>query len=125
MAKGGGKNAILLIIAVAAIGGAIYGIMSMKQENPQYDQMVYWIDPESVMKDPQVTASHKASETLALQGKSLVDDPAAEERLVKAGVCGHCGKYYPLIGHGQMPENCPVCKQSLAGFDTSGNRVGG
>ncbi len=113
MAKGSGKNAVLLIIAVAAIGGAIYGIMSMKTENPQEDQWVYYIDPESVNSDPQVTAQLKISQIKDYMGKQLVDDPAADERLVKAGICPHCGKYFPLIGHGEKPDNCPVCKASL------------
>lgn len=122
MAKsGGGKNAILLIIAVAAIGGAIYGLMSMKNENPQYDQIIYYIDPESVLNEPQVTASLKASQLKEYSGKQLVDDPAADERLVRAGICGHCKKFVPLEGHGTMPANCPVCKKSLKEFDQNGN----
>lgn len=124
MAKsGGGKNAFLLIIAVAAIGGAIYLITSMKNENPQYDQWVYYVDPESVTKDPQITAKIKASEILDYADKQLVDDAEADARLVKAAICGHCGKYLPLIGHGQLPDACPVCKKSLAGFDKEGKPV--
>lgn len=126
MAKGGGgKNAILLIVVVAAIGGAIYFYKSMMPKgNEQYDQVIYYIDPESVMKDPQVTAKIKTSELKAYSNKQLVDDPAADERLVRAGICGHCGKYMPLVGHGGMPTHCPVCKKSLEGFDANGNPLG-
>lgn len=125
MAKGGGKNAVLLIIAVAAIGGAIYGISTMGNEVAQNEQFVYFVDPQSLMSDPQVTAKVTVNELAALNGAKLVDDPAADERLVKAGVCPHCGKYFPLIGHGQVPDECPVCKQSLEGYDKNGNRLGG
>ncbi len=125
MAKGGGKNAVLLIIAVAAIGGAIYGITSMKNENPQNDQWIYYLDPESVNSDPQVTAKLKVSQLKDYADKPLVDDPAADDRLVKAGVCGACGKYYPLIGHGEKPAACPVCKADLANYDKEGNALGG
>ena len=86
MAKGGGKNAILLIIAVAAIGGAIYGITDYAT-------------------------------------KSLAEDPAVEERLVNAGICGHCGKYVPLVGHGSLPETCPICNESLEGYSKSGAKL--
>lgn len=123
MAKGGGKNAILLIIAVAAIGGAIYGITSMKQENPQYDQWVYYVDPVTLQDEQQVTYKIRASEIKDYATKSLAEDPAVEERLVNAGICGHCGKYIPLVGHGSLPETCPVCKESLEGYSKSGTKL--
>lgn len=125
MAKGGGKNAILLIIAVAAIGGAIYSLSTMKKENPQLDQWIYFVDPQSIQSDTQITAKIKLSELKDYQTKPLVSDPEAEERLVKAGVCGHCGKFFELVGHGEMPEKCAVCKQSLEGFDMHGHKAGG
>lgn len=122
MAKsGGGKNAILLIIAVAAIGGAIYSLMSMKTENPQMEQWVYYIDPESVMNDPQTTFQVKVSELKNYAKKPMLDDPEANDRLTAAGICGNCKKWYPLIGHGDQPATCPVCKHTLADYDKEGN----
>jgi len=111
--SGGGKNAILLIIAVAAIGGAIYGIMSMKTTNPQNEQMVYFIDPESVLNDPQDVAELTTGELAKRRNDVLLSTPEADDRRQFAGQCPHCDKFFPLVGHGETPDNCPVCKESL------------
>lgn len=113
MANSGGKNAILLVIAVAAIGGAIYFLTSMKTENPQDQNLTYFIDPESVLDDPQDFIAITAEDLRARQGEQLLSTPEADDRRKRAGVCPHCEKLFPLFGHGQRPPNCPVCKESL------------
>jgi len=113
MAKGGGKNAILLIIAVAAIGGAIYGIMSMGTENPQSQMMVHYIDPESVLDDPQDVASMTVEEFSKRRNEVILSSKEADERRTPAAQCPHCGKFFALIGHGEAPEKCPVCGEDL------------
>ncbi|MFI4872096.1 MAG: hypothetical protein ACIARQ_09810 [Phycisphaerales bacterium JB061] len=124
MAKGGGKNAILLIVAVAAIGGAFFFFQSMMpEENSQYDQWVYYVDPETLNDEQQVTYKIRADQIAEYATKQLADDPAVDERLVNAGICGHCGKYVPLVGHGSLPETCPICNESLAGYSKSGEKL--
>ena len=125
MAKGGGKNVVLLIIAVAAIGGAIYGISTMGNDVAQNEQYIYFLDPQSVNSDPQVTARVTVAEFANLGDRQLVSDPDADARLEKAGVCPHCGKYYLLIGHGEVPPECTSCKASLSGYDKNGNLLTG
>lgn len=113
MAKGGGKNAILLIIAVAAIGGAIYGISTMGGSNPQEQQMVHYMDPESVLNDPQDVASMTVEEFKKRRNDVILSSAEADERRVSAGQCPNCEKFFPLVGHGEPPENCPVCDFDL------------
>ena len=115
MAKGGGKNAILLIIAVAAIGGAIYGISTMGTSNPQDQQMVHYIDPESVLNDPQDVASMTVEEFKKRRNDVILSSAEADERRVSAGQCPSCSKFFALVGHGENPEKCPVCDFDLAG----------
>ncbi|HED54279.1 MAG TPA: hypothetical protein ENJ00_08775 [Phycisphaerales bacterium] len=123
MASNNTKNAVLVIIAIAALGGAVYGIMtSMKgNENPQDQQIRHFVDPESVMSDNQIGITLTNAEFKAKRNQQLVSDPEADARLVPAGKCPHGDHYYPLIGHGEMPPTCPVCKNSLEGYDKDGN----
>ena len=124
MAKGGGKNAILLIVAVAAIGGAFFFFKSMMPaENTQGDQWIYSLDPQTLNSEQQVTYKIRAAEVKDYATRQLADDPAVDERLVTAGICGHCGKYVPLEGHGTMPTTCPVCKGDLTGYTKSGTKL--
>lgn len=113
MANSGSKNAILLIIAVAAIGGAIYGISTMGTENPQDQQLVHFIDPESVLNDPQDVATLTTAELAKRRNDVLLSSPESDDRRVFAGQCEHCEKFFPLVGHGEKPDNCPVCKTAL------------
>lgn len=116
MAKGGGgKNAILLIIAVAAIGGAVYLLMNMGVENPQDQMMVHYMDPESVMDDPQDVASMTQEEFAKRRNDVILSSAEADERRARAGQCPNCEKFFPLIGHGETPDKCPVCDYELAG----------
>lgn len=113
MAKGGGKNAILLIIAIAAIGGAIYGITSMGNENPQAQTLVHYMDPESVLDDPQDVASMTIEEFSKRRNDVILSSAEADERRTAAGQCPHCSKFFPLVGHGEAPAKCPVCGGDL------------
>jgi len=124
MANSSTKNAVLIIIAIGALGGAIYGIMtSMKgNENPQDQQVRHFVDPESVMSDNQIGVTLTNAEFKAKRNSQLVSDPEADARLVPAGVCPNGGHFYPLIGHGEMPATCPVCGQDLTGYDKEGNK---
>ena len=126
MAKGGGKNAILLIVAVAAIGGAFFFFKTMMpQENTQYKQWIYYVDPETLNSDPQTTFKILASDlkAYATSSKTISGSEEVDERLMTAGICGHCGKYIPLVGHGSMPQTCPICNQSLEGYSKSGEKL--
>ncbi len=44
------------------------------------------------------------------------DEIAADGKLVKAGVCPHCNKYFPLLSNGKAPAECPVCQGDLKDY---------
>ncbi|MCA9272194.1 MAG: hypothetical protein KDA31_04025 [Phycisphaerales bacterium] len=84
-------------------------------------QLIHFVDPESLLNEQQVTASISAKDFTQLAGKQLVDDPAVDERLVRAGICPSCKKFFPLIGHGEIPALCPVCNADLRDFNSHGH----
>jgi hypothetical protein len=113
MANSGGKNVILIIIAIGAIGGAVYFLTSMGEENPQDEQMVYFIDPESVLNDPQDVVALTTADFAKRRNDVLLSSAEADDRREFAGQCPHCDKFFALIGHSENPDNCPVCKEEL------------
>lgn len=116
MANSAGKNVILLVVAVAAIGGAIYLLTTMKTENPQDQNVVHFIDPESVLNDPQDVVTMTAGELKTRRDDVLLSTPEADARRVYAGQCPSCSKFFPLVGHGETPPNCPVCNTDLSDY---------
>ncbi|MFI4892681.1 MAG: hypothetical protein ACIAQ0_04490 [Phycisphaerales bacterium JB058] len=42
------------------------------------------------------------------------DENDADVRIMKAGVCPHCGKYFPLLENDKTPAECPICHEDLS-----------
>ncbi|MEO1584739.1 MAG: hypothetical protein AAFR96_09235 [Planctomycetota bacterium] len=118
------KNIVLIVIAVAAIGGAIYGISQAGGSGGTVDtnQMKYFTLASAV--GPNNTTGVEM--TLAEFQKRVRNGPKIEingvtEDVIEAGKCPQ-GFYYGLEGHGGMPAVCG-CGDSLAGFDRHGNPI--
>lgn len=81
--------------------------------NPQLRRIVHFMDPRSVMDEPQDVVSLTVKEFAERRNDVLLSTPEADDRRVRAGQCPTCEKFFPLIGHGQKPDMCPVCNETL------------
>jgi hypothetical protein len=122
MASGGAKNIILIIIAIGAIGGAVYLITQSTggATTPQDEQMRHFVDPSTIGSGDPAGVSMTLGEFKDNQRAGTVKASNGEaENLVAAGKCPN-GHYYALEGHGSMPASCSTCKVDLADYDQNG-----
>ena len=122
MASGGGKNIVLIVIAVGAIAGAAYLLSQSMSGGGTIDKSenIYFVKNDTV-DDPEpvgVTMTMSEYNSRIKSRKPIVIDGSDE--VTRAGLCPE-GKYYPLGGHADQPELCP-CGNSLDGVDLHGNR---
>lgn len=122
MASGGAKNIILIIIAIGAIGGAVYLITQQTggATTPQDEQMRHLVDPSTIGSGNPAGVSMTLGEFRSRQSAGTIKASNGEaENLVAAGLCPN-GHYYALEGHGSMPAECATCKVKLDGYDQNG-----
>ncbi|MEL6498595.1 MAG: hypothetical protein AAF937_10710 [Planctomycetota bacterium] len=120
MASGGGKNIVLIVIAVGAIGGAAYLLSQSMGGGGTVDrnENVYFIkmDTQDSANPVGVTMKRSEYQSRIKNRRPILIDGSAE--VIPAGLCPE-GKYYPLGGHGEKPEVC-ACGNSLANYDVHG-----
>lgn len=124
MASGGAKNVVLTVISVAAIGAAIYLIVTSLNSggSAQDEVMQHFVDEASLNTDNPAGVSMTVSEFKAMaRARTSPVASNGSTDLVPAGICPTDGKYYALVGHGETPPNCPHCDKDLSGYDVHGN----
>ena len=124
MASGGGKNIVLIVIAVGAIAGAAYLLSQSMSGGGTVNQneKVYFVKMDTAESDNPVGITMTLSEyqsRIRNRNPIIID---GSDDVVRAGLCPE-GKYYPLGGHLDQPETCP-CGNSLDGIDLHGNQIG-
>lgn len=123
MASGGAKNVVLTVIAIGAIGAAIYLILNRPSAGgSEQDQLLqHYVDESSLDSGNPAGISLTVAEfkSMARSGTQIVASNGSTE-VVPAGLCPN-GHYYMLIGHGEQPEECQTCNVKLADYDLNGN----
>ncbi|MGP1272394.1 MAG: hypothetical protein ACTS22_03595 [Phycisphaerales bacterium] len=123
MASGGAKNVVLTVIAIGAIGAAIYLIVSSMGSggSKQEQNLIHFVDEGSLDSGDPAGVTLTVSEFRTMQGRgtNVVASNGSTE-IVPAGLCPN-GHYYPLGGHGAQPPACPTCSVDLAGYDANGD----
>ncbi len=125
MASGGAKNIGLIVIAVAAIGGAAYLLTQSMGGGGSIDtsERVYFVLDSSVGSENPVGITMSMGEfNSRIRNRNPIKIDGSTE-VSRAGICPE-GKYYPLQGHLAMPATCP-CGNSLEGYNLHGQSVGG
>lgn len=128
MASGGAKNIVLTVIAVGAIGGAVYLLSQSMGSGGTVDknEKVYF-----VLNGTETSDNPKGREMSLSQYNSMVANRQqilidGGDDVSRAGKCPN-GHYYPLGGHLDQPEVCPAagCGIRVQEYDLHGNKLGG
>lgn len=128
MASGGAKNIGLIIIAVAAIGGAAYLLSQSMGGGGTINQneKIYFVKmgTETTANPVGITMTMSDyNSRLRNRNPILID---GSDDVSRAGVCPN-GHFYPLGGHGDQPEFCTSegCGVRVQDYDLHGNLKGG
>ena len=128
MASGGAKNIGLAVVAVAAIGGAVY-LLSQSMGGGgtvNTNEKVYFVVNGTETSDnPTGTTMTLADYNSHMRNRKPIIIDGSDD-VSRAGLCPN-GHYYPLGGHLEQPESCPAagCGIDLGPYDLHGNRSGG
>ncbi|MDX9910535.1 MAG: hypothetical protein RBS39_01750 [Phycisphaerales bacterium] len=109
------KQMILVVVALAAVGGAIYfatqGGQKKSDEGMSREAVFYCANPSC--------PEHDFSCSLRELGNLEVDEDGnfkcphcGSFETTRGQACLSCGKAVPYVGHGSMPEKCPHCGQN-------------
>ncbi|MEM1071506.1 MAG: hypothetical protein AAGB48_09400 [Planctomycetota bacterium] len=123
MANSGTKNAVMVVIAVGALVGGIYGLSRGVEGRPapQEDKLQHFVDAGTVESASPVgvTMTVKEFNRHMRESEPIVLSNGSRD-IMPAGICPTDGRYYALVGHAQMPSNCPHCDTDLSGYDVNG-----
>lgn len=108
------KNVIMGIIAVAALGAALFLMLGKGPANNEdaaegMGQQMYWqcnACKQDVIMTKQEWADRAAAGTMACPSCQSQD-------LLNAVPCPLCNRAVPTIGHGRLPTTCPHCNGTL------------
>lgn len=127
MASGGAKNIGLAVVAIAAIGGAVYLLSQSMGGGGTVDQNenIYFVKvgTETSANPVGVTMTMSQYKSRIQNRNPIVID--GSDDVLRAGMCPN-GHYYPLGGHADQPEFCTAegCGIRVQDYDLHGNPQG-
>jgi len=110
------KNVILIVIAIAALGGAVViaGNYFANRESPASGLVAdeeHWQCQDC---DHFFTMTKKETLAMLKSGQSAPTCPeCGSDFVLRVFKCPYCGEPVPPSGHGDVPEECPHCGHYL------------
>ena len=112
------KQMILVVVALAAVGGAIFfatrGGDPAADEGLSREAMFYCGNANCPERQFFSSLRDLANVEVDEEGNYKCPN-CGQFETVRGQACLSCNKVVPYVGHGSLPEKCPHCNQNPAG----------